>query len=439
MMKSLKICITTSRDSISNLDSGRQRGAILVMFTIGLFSLLAVAALALDGGHMLLSKSRLQNAVDASALHAAKVLDNGATLAEARQAAVSMLTQNLAFKENNELETNISFTPADYSTNSVTSHISVEFSALPDPFIPVAIEGSEYVRVKVENVGLDNFLAQLLNFNKRVRASAVAGRSTDITCNNKLVPLLVCAVNDDPDYTVTDASGQQVAAPFGIVTNSLYAMKSGSGQANAPAIGPGNFQLLALEGTGADILRTALAGGYSTDTCVGAGDLVPTKTGNNVGPVAQGLNTRFGQWQGGGLDPADHPRDRNICQGVRITIDNDGNIENPNADYYSYADYLADSNTGNCIDDTIEPNSRREMPVVIGLCDGISNGQTDIEVKTTGCFFLVQDVDQGGQESFVVGEFVTECPGTGSASVDPDFVSNNHTIVLYKDPDSPDS
>ncbi|MDO6678122.1 pilus assembly protein TadG-related protein [Shewanella sp. 4_MG-2023] len=418
---------------------GRQCGAILVMFTIGLFSLLAVAALALDGGHLLLSKGRLQNAVDASALHAAKVLDGGATLAEARQAAVSMLSQNMAFKENNELETNISFSPTNYSNNAVTNNIVVEFSVLPDPFTPVSIEGSEYVRVRVEDVGLDNFFAQLLSFNKRVRASAVAGRSTDIICNNRLVPLLVCAVNDDPNFTTTNANGVTVPAPYGIATNSLYAMKSGAEQANAPAIGPGNFQLLALDGTGADILRSSLAGEYTPNSCIGAGDIVPTEPGNKVGPVSQGINTRFGKWQGGGLNSIDHPRDRNICQGDRINLDGDGNIDNPTAAYYSHAQYLADNDTNSCIDSNIAANNRRAMPVVIGVCDGLTNGRNNIEVKTIGCFFLVQDVDKGGKESFVVGEFVSECPGTGNASVDPNFVSNNYTIVLYRDPDSPDS
>ncbi|PMG30348.1 hypothetical protein BCU94_12215 [Shewanella sp. 10N.286.52.C2] len=417
----------------------RQCGAILVMFTIGLFSLLAVAALALDGGHLLLSKGRLQNAVDASALHAAKMLDGGATLAEARQAAVSMLSQNMAFKENNELETNISFSPTDYSNNAVTSNIVVEFSLLPDPFSPIANEDSEYVRVRVEDVGLDNFFAQLLSFNKRVRASAVAGRSTDIICNNRLVPLLVCAVNDDPNFTTTNASGVVVPAPYGIATNSLYAMKSGSAQASDPAIGPGNFQLLALDGNGANILRSSLAGEYSPNSCIGAGDVVPTQPGNNVGPVSQGINTRFGEWQGGGLNSTDHPRDRNICQGDRINLDGDGNITNPTAAYYSHAQYLADNDINSCIDSSIAANNRRAMPVVIGVCNGMTNGRNNIEVKTIGCFFLVQDVGQGGQESFVVGEFVNECPGTGNASVDPNFVSNNYTIVLYRDPDSPDS
>ncbi|WP_244623247.1 pilus assembly protein TadG-related protein [Shewanella salipaludis] len=407
----------------------RQAGAILVMFTIGLFAIIAVAALALDGGDMLLNKGRIQNAVDASALHAAKALDDGATLAEARQAAVVMLAQNLAYAENNALETHVSFSAPNYNITQVTSNISVEFSALPDPFIPTLAEGSEYVRVRVENIAQGNFLAQIMSFNKRLRASAVAGRSTDIMCNHKIVPLLVCAASEDPD----DPNG-----PYGIETEKLYAMKSGSAQ-DSSTIGPGNFQLLALSGTGGNIVRKSLAGEYSPDACVGAGDTVPTEPGNNVGPVSQGINTRFGQWQGGGLNSIDHPRDRNICQGERVTLDADGNIANEAAAFYTHGQYLNDDDIDSCIDTTIEVNGRREMPVVIGLCDGLANGRNDIDVLSIGCFFLVQDMDQGGQESFIVGEFVEECAGTGNASIDPNFVSNNYTIVLYRDPDSPDS
>jgi hypothetical protein len=431
--------ITTKKKLLKNKQPRREAGAILVMFTIGLLAILAVAAMALDGSHMLLSKGRLQNAVDASALHAAKILDNGATLAEAREAAVTMLAHNLAYQENNELETNVSFSPANFNSTQVTTNIAVEFSTLPYPFTPVTVEGSQYVRIRVENIGLDNYLAQLLSFNKRVRASAVAGRSTDLACNNKLVPLLVCAINDDPDFTVPDANGNPIPAPYGIETNKLFAMKSGSSQAQNPAIGPGNFQLLALDGVGGSVVRKSLAGEYSTDQCIGLGDMVTTAPGGKVGPVAQGLNTRFGQYQGGGVNPTDHPRDRNICQGERVNLNADGDIDNPNAAFYSFGQYVTDEGPSACIDNTIEINHRREMPVVIGVCNGLTNGQNNIEVKTTGCFFLVQDVDQGGQESFVIGQFVTECSGTGNASTDPDFISNNHTIVLYRDPDSPDS
>ena len=51
---------------------GRQQGAVLVLVVIALAAMLLMGALALDGGHMLLNKTRLQNAVDAAALSGAK-------------------------------------------------------------------------------------------------------------------------------------------------------------------------------------------------------------------------------------------------------------------------------------------------------------------------------------------------------------------------------
>ncbi len=182
----------------------KQRGAMLVMFTIGLFSLLAVAALALDSGHMLLDKGRLQNAADSSALYAGKVLQGGGSLYEAREAATTILIENFQFSENADLDTSISLLSPDYNSTQVTTNIFIEFSEWPDPFIPVFDEGSKYVRVRIENVGLNNFVAQILNFNKVVRASAVAGKSTDIECLDRVVPLMVCGLNSDPDYTITD-------------------------------------------------------------------------------------------------------------------------------------------------------------------------------------------------------------------------------------------
>ena len=52
----------------------QQRGAMLVLVVIAMASLLLMGALALDGSHMLLNKTRLQNAVDAAALSGAKTL-----------------------------------------------------------------------------------------------------------------------------------------------------------------------------------------------------------------------------------------------------------------------------------------------------------------------------------------------------------------------------
>ncbi|QSX42717.1 pilus assembly protein [Shewanella cyperi] len=417
--------------NVSASPKSRQQGTILVMFTIGLFAIIAMVALALDGSDMLLSKGRLQNAVDSAALHAAKSLQDGSTLAEARQAAITILAQNLGYDENHALEANISLDSPDYNSTQVTANVAIEFSVLPDPFTPILVEGSEYVRVRVEDVQLGNYLAQLFNFNKRVRASAVAGRSTNIICNNRIVPMLVCAVNDDPN---------DPAGPYGIEVNALYAMKTSSKQ-DSP-IGPGNFQLLAMDGTGGDVIREALAGEYAPNSCIGPGDIVPTEPGGKVGPVAQGLNTRFGDWSGGGLNPTDHPRDFNICQGDRVDIDDEGNIIPlaPGESFYSFSQYVAEDDIASCIDKTSPASAgRRNLPIVIGLCDGLANGRNEIEVLTTGCFFLIQEVVQKGVNSYVIGEFVTECAGAGNSSLDPNATSNVSTIVLYRDPDSPDS
>lgn len=48
----------------------RQGGAVSVLMVIAMAAIAMTAALALDGGHMLLNKTRLQNAVDAAALGA---------------------------------------------------------------------------------------------------------------------------------------------------------------------------------------------------------------------------------------------------------------------------------------------------------------------------------------------------------------------------------
>ncbi|QFU22954.1 Tad domain-containing protein [Shewanella eurypsychrophilus] len=419
----------------------RQCGSILVMFTIGIFALLTVAALALDSGHMLLDKGRLQNAVDSAALYAAKTLQSGGSLYEAREAATNILIQNFQFTENRDLNTSVEQSAPNYNNTQVTANIFIEFSEWPDPFIPIFDEESLYVRVRVENVGLVNFIAQIMNFNKIVRASAVAGKSSDIECLNQVVPMMVCGVYEEPNLPdlIDDTK------PFGLPIDQLYVMKTGSNQGTA--IGPGNFQLLRLDGAsgGADI-RRALAGEFVPGSCISAGDDVPTEPGNTVGPVVQGLNTRFGKWQGGGLNSDDHPRDFNNCQGDRIEVDNNGEIvpfTGSDAEY-SHAEYVLNATT-NCdtggvsTDTSISAGGRRELPVVVGICDGMTNGANTITVLGIGCFFLSQDISQKGNESHVIGEFVKVCSSSGSASLDPGFVSNTSTIVLYRDPDSPDS
>lgn len=55
----------------------RQGGIVLVLAAVSLLVLLAMGAMALDVGHLILNKGKLQNMVDAAALSAAKTLDMG--------------------------------------------------------------------------------------------------------------------------------------------------------------------------------------------------------------------------------------------------------------------------------------------------------------------------------------------------------------------------
>jgi len=418
-----------------------QGGNVLVLFVISLLALITLASLALDGGHLLLNKGRLQNLVDAAALHAAKELDQGATKAEASAAAINLLQINLAHTDQQELSRAINL--ADIDNN--TAVLTIEYSVVPDPFIAVtdlSIE-AQFVKVSLSQLTLDSFLANVYSFNKRVSATALAGPSTAIkNCFTNLVPMMVCGTKGEANY--------------GLDQNDLYVMKTGANTASA--LGPGNFQLVRLENnTGKGDIRKAMAGEANiSQTCFSTGignGSVPTEPGGAVGPVAQGLNTRLGEWLGS-TDEHLHPRDKNICQGNKIAIEDDGTLEvTAVSKAYRASLYKSDNALGNAncsappsglnINDiTQSPPAlaeRRVMNVVIGDCTNKLNGMNEIDFLGVACFFLTQRVEQKGQESYVVGEFLYDCAGGGDATLEAVDTPGSYKMVLYHVPGSTDS
>jgi hypothetical protein len=126
-------------------------------------------------------------------------------------------------------------------------------------------------------------------------------------------------------------------------------------------VGPGNFQLVRLDGfTGGADIRRSLAGDF--DACVGTNDDIETEPGNTVGPVVQGLNTRFGIYAGPmGGQQANYPPDVIVKQAnyglgggnnldydpATDQISYDGTVVETAADMsaaglYHYDDYIAD-------------------------------------------------------------------------------------------------
>jgi Flp pilus assembly protein TadG len=406
----------------------QQRGIVAVVVAIGLLALLAMAGLAIDTGHLVLNKSRLQSTVDAAALAAAKVLDQTGSQTQATSAADGVFALNAA-----ELSGVVS-----------SPSITVRFSNTLNPFA----EGStpaNYVRVRADGFSMWTSFTRVVGFEElSTAASAVAGPSAPIgpgeACD--LVPMMVCA---------DMAAGK--ANDWGYTGNNVTLLKIAS---NAPSgVGPGNFQLIELGGSGADVVRHNLAGGYND--CINTNGTVTTKPGNNVGPTTQGLNTRFNEYQGGGINATDYPPDKIVTEpspelgvasdGVTVVLLGDGKkggsdtpVTGINQLSYSYDNYMANMAAGTYTNPSGKAK-RRVVALPIVNCTNMVNGHGTLPIAGFGCFFLLQKAVQQGNENFVFGEYIGQCAAGGTPGPDTGPVGGPgiYKIVLHNDPGSDDS
>ena len=425
----------------------RQHGAALILVAVGMVALLLMAGLALDGGHIFLNKTRLQNTVDAAALSAAKTIDEtkGST-SEATTAAMAAFSNNAAAYGNAELQ-------RSYGGGSGSLSVTVQYSATLRPFTPGAPNGP-YVRVIATGFTMPAWLVSLAGVaEKTVAATAVAGPSPTLdrqVCN--LAPMMVCGdPSKDPAEGPNNFWGYEQGAP-----DVLKTAASGHWEGTP---GPGNFQLIRLGGSGAAVVRENLAGGYPG--CLSMGDTIETEPGNSVGPVAQGLNTRFGQYAGpmGGTDgqyppdvvtDAQAPKlvagedpvtgeDTVLQNGQLVTIENAGEL------LYDYDEYKEDLKDVSSYDyqprelGGIGEYERRKVTIPVGDCSTTTNGHGFVPLLGFACFFLLQPAEQKGNEAHVFGQFVGDCTVNGVPGVNPGTGPEPYRIQLYDDPDSKDS
>lgn len=426
----------------------RQRGAVIVLIVIAMLSMLLMAALALDGSHMLVNKTRLQNAVDAAALSGAKTLSqvmgtlNAATLT--RDAALQTLNLNAAATGNAELATAIAGNAAGFAVVELSASVYGPFS-FPGP------SDARYVRVSVPDYPLAGFFWEVAQTfgdgdtpDKSVAAVATAGPSPTSPCD--LAPVMVC--------------GEPVPNTFfGYSFGDLEVLKSATN--NSSGIGPGNFQLLDF-GSGGKTVRELMAGGGTI--CPVVGDEVQTKPGNTVGPSIQGLNTRFGEYSGG-ISSSDYPPDLvtnydqvsnqgalslsdsgSIVYGKSngkgdgteaVSADADGNITTASGtavfDYNDWqqrsAECVSGSGSGCQANGVFQ---RRILRVVVGQCTGTDGGTAHVPVLGFGCFFVLQPASQKGNESQIFGQFVEDCEGDNVPGPDPANDQGPQIIQLYK-------
>jgi len=409
----------------------QQRGIVAVVVTLAILSLLVMAGLAIDTGHLVLNKSRLQTTVDAAALAGAKKLHSDfAGTDAARKEAKDVFMENASRF-------------AELST-AKRDDVIVELSKTLNPFVNGS-EPANYVRVRYEVFSMWTSFTRLIGFDElTTRASAVAGPSSPVECG--LFPVAVCAVPD----SVAPYYGYP---PYPNAAATVVALRPPAGS-NPTDIGPGNYHLLNLGGVGGANLCDGLAGGAACAKRGGMTD-VDTKTGLVVGKVASGVNTRFGLYKGslkGGAEtyPPDkvvRTRAGSAVPDMPLEVDDDGKITFNGTEVksladveYSYANYLADYGDDNTPPNFTHPKGKAgRRVVVIPIVDctkPITGSSANAPVKDFGCFFLLQPVDHTGNGA-IFGEFVTHCEGEGAPS--DTCGPGPYKIILHDDPGSTDS
>lgn len=411
----------------------RQGGIVLVLVAVAMLAMVGIVGVALDGSHAMLNKTRLQNTVDAAALSAAKTLDQTkGDEALALNEALSMFDSNAAGAGHDEMLA---------SRTGGSLQVTVDFSNTLNPFVP-GTTPAQYVRVRATNFTLPGWFIPVMGFaDKTVGATAVAGPSPTIENFCNLAPMMVCgdptaAAAGDPFY------GYSMGQPDVLKTST-----------SDFEVGPGNFQLIRLDGMagGADI-RRAMAGDY--DACISSDDTIPTEPGNTVGPVVQGLNTRFGSYLGpmAGKE-SQYPPDVIVDQvSPRLTYDSEtdtillsGTPVTDAADLtsHNYDDYVADLLLENYDNQPFDGDpagpgayGRRILPLPVGDCSTTTNGAGNVPLMGVLCFYLLQEAEQKGNESHVYGQFIGDgCRVNGRPGPDPVTGPGPYIIQLYKDPD----
>lgn len=407
----------------------KQGGLVVIFVTIALLVFLAVSALAVDINHMLVNKTRLQNAVDSAALAAATILDNSKDQTAVSAEVTSTLNAMAGASGNHEF---------DFST----AVVSVEYSNDPQSFAGTPTFGADddvYVRVNVSSLDMDEFFIQMFGLAKSVSATAVAGPSSGLQVVNNIVPIGVCTGDGTSDNDINedgydDATGEAITNVFGYEVGTVHALKVGDKKLSQ--MGNGNYHLLDF-GSGGSTVKEALAGYY--DYSVAIGDSVTTKPGGTVGPTADGLNTRFGDY-GGGLSSSDYPSDYVTTEpSSEIKIDSKtGDIDSDGS--YTYSQYEADTNAciasmgSGCVSGGTA--WRRILPIPMVDCSGKSGGVTSFTVQKIGCFFLLQKAPTNNSGTpAVFGEFIHSCSVAGGSGGSESSTEGPYKIVLYKDPD----
>lgn len=340
---------------------------------VGLLAVIGMAGFALDLGMAFVTKTRLQNALDAAALDGAK---------ELMLSGFDVTTATTAAR-------------ATFAANIEGDEPTVTFSPTQSPFVPV-MANARYVKVAVAGWPVQTYLGRVLGLadSYDLGGEAMAGPlPIGEPCG---APMGVCGHPGSTDANCKDGDGC-----FGIIPGEITL--------HDESTGPGNYGLLDM-GSGSVDVAAGVAG--AVDLCVKAGERRVTEPGRKS--IVNPINTRFGDARGTWAEPTRYPPDK---------------VTTGPLPYAAYQTLLA---TGpHQFPDGVAMRRTMLMPV-IDCSAAIVKGKQSIGVLGHACIFLTRKVPSSGTEQGTVyAQVITECLASGGTP-DPDSDSGASRIVLFQ-------
>lgn len=360
-----------------------ERGSILAISALGMLTVLLAVGLGVDISRFYLAKTELQNAADAAALAAISALNSApAGITNATDRAVQTMN-NYNFNKQA-----VSFPRANVLfAKNLNGPYMGEVAAKGDPkdirFVQVTTPPSP--------VGV-SFAGSVLGSSKNLSATATAGFSVPLNVFCNWLPVSVI------DYDIPMVPGQ------------TYTFRSESGG----HVSPGNYQILAVAGSGGKDVRVGLASGV--DLCAEAGAVyaVDTKPGVTSGPVRVGINTRFDEYGTSQVNPVDLPPDSNIRENIT------------HLQYTNGSPFQAPSHT--------PVAGRRVVIIPIVKLAEYDPGRNVVKFNRFGLFFLQTKVGNGNGGD-LKAEYIDDIGVVGKGGYNPSGGTANNlmaTPVLYK-------
>lgn len=364
------------------VEKKKERGSILATSAIGMLSILLAVGLGVDISRFYLAKGELQNAADAAALAGASALNTAsAGITKAADRAVAAMNKY------------------DFNKTGVTfPRSNIEFAAnLNGPYMSEASAQGQAAKIRFVKVTTPasaigvSFAASVLGNSRNLSATATAGLSVPLNMFCNWLPVSVI------DYGTPIAPGN------------VYTFRS----APSGSVSPGNYQILAVAGRGGSDVRVGLANGVDECAEPGAVYTIDTKPGVSSGPVRQGINTRFDDYQTSQVNPADMPPDKNIKE--NITYDQ----------YKTGSPSTAPKHPG--------VDGRRVVVIPIVKQEEYDQGRNTVKFNRFGVFFLQTKVGNGNGGD-LVAEYIDDIVlGQGGFNPNGGPVNNQMAVpVLYK-------